>query len=192
MVLFLKRVDSATSSFFVKIGCEWNAHDSLLKETLWLPKNVILKIAVVADFICDLVQTSVYTCITQFAAGKNSQAVTTGEKFLLWFASRKIFLAVSCISRKYVALRCIKQLFSHWVACSELFSHWLAQRKKLLLVSAMRENSCLRLLPAEIFSLSASPLAQDDADSEKFSRTASTGELNFTVVVIRGLIQTNV
>ena len=63
---------------------------------------------------------------------------------------------------------------------ANFFRIGLHSAKKLLLVSAMRENSRLRLLPAEIFSLSASPLAQDDADSEKFSRTASTGELNFT------------
>ena len=45
-----------------------------------------------------------------------------------------------------------------------------AVRKKIMLCDAVRENS----------SLPALPCAQRSAGSEKFSRTASTGEANFT------------
>ena len=48
-----------------------------------------------------------------------------------------------------------------------------AVRKKIMLCDAVRENS----------SLPALPCAQGSAGSEKFSRTASTGEANFTVMI---------
>ena len=94
----------------------------------------------------------------------------------------KFFLPSAASRENMLRWDASSNFFRIELRAANFFRIGLHSAKKLLLVSAMRENSCLRLLPAEIFSLSASPLAQDDADSEKFSRTASTGELNFTVV----------